>query len=183
MTNIEDLGLLMKALDFASDKHRDQRRKDVNSTPYINHPIDLANVLVNEGGVEDMDVIVAALLHDTVEDTETSFEELEERFGAEIAGIVAEVTDDKHLEKHERKQRQVDHAPHMSDEAKLVKLADKISNLRDIAANPPAEWSPERKREYFDWAGRVVNGLRGIHPGLEKAFDEVYGQENVGRGT
>lgn len=181
MKQADNLGLILRALDFASDKHRDQRRKDVNATPYINHPIDLANVLVNEGGVTDTDVIVAALLHDTVEDTETTFEELNEYFGAKITGIVREVTDDKCLEKHERKQHQVNHAPHISDQAKLVKLADKICNLRDITADPPAEWSTKRKREYFDWAKRVVNGLRGVHPMLEAAFDAVHDRGEKGR--
>ena len=169
-----DLALLLKALAFAAHKHRDQRRKDAEASPYINHPIALADVLVNEGGVRDPEVVSAALLHDTVEDTATSPEELEQAFGPRIARIVAEVTDDKTLPKAERKRLQVEHAASISREAKLVKLADKICNLRDVALRPPAGWDLQRRREYFDWAKSVVDRLRGAHPRLEKAFDEAY---------
>jgi guanosine-3',5'-bis(diphosphate) 3'-pyrophosphohydrolase len=169
-----ELALLLKALSFAAHKHRDQRRKDAEASPYINHPIALADVLVNEGGVTDAEVLAAALLHDTVEDTATTPEELERTFGPRVAGIVAEVTDDKALPKAERKRLQVEHAASISPEAKLVKLADKICNLRDVALHPPAQWSLERRREYFEWAKSVVDRLRGIHPRLEAAFDAAY---------
>jgi GTP diphosphokinase / guanosine-3',5'-bis(diphosphate) 3'-diphosphatase len=169
-----ELALLLKALAFAAHKHRDQRRKDAEASPYINHPIALADVLVNEGGVSDVETLCAALLHDTVEDTDTTLEELEKAFNPKIARIVAEVTDDQALPKAERKRLQVEHAPALSPEAKLVKLADKICNLRDVLHRPPAKWDAERRREYFDWAKRVVDGLRGAHAGLEKAFDEAY---------
>ncbi|WP_005032427.1 HD domain-containing protein [Holophaga foetida] len=167
-------GELFRVLAFAADKHRNQRRKDAEASPYINHPIALANLLTNEGGVEELEVLCAAVLHDTIEDTQTTPEELEQVFGPRIASIVLEVTDDKSLEKHVRKQLQVEHAPHCSREAKLVKLADKICNLRDMLASAPAGWSIERKLDYFDWAARVVAGLRGTHGGLEAMFDEVY---------
>jgi guanosine-3',5'-bis(diphosphate) 3'-pyrophosphohydrolase len=170
-----ELAPLLKALAFAAHKHRDQRRKDPEASPYINHPIALADVLVNEGGVTDVEVLCAALLHDTVEDTATTHEELATVFGARVARIVAEVTDDKTLSKAERKRLQVEHAGSLSPEAKLVKLADKICNLRDVAERPPASWDLARRREYFDWAKRVVDGLRGAHPGLEAAFDAAYG--------
>ena len=170
-----ELALLLKALAFAAHKHRDQRRKDPEASPYINHPIALADVLVNEGGVTDFEVLCAALLHDTVEDTDTTPEELTEAFGARIAAIVAEVTDDTRLAKAERKRLQIEHAGTLSRQAKLVKLADKICNLRDVAQRPPASWDLARRREYFDWAKRVVDGLRGVHPKLEEIFDEAYG--------
>ena len=169
-----ELALLLKALAFAAHKHRDQRRKDAEASPYINHPIALADVLVNEGGVTDFDVLCAALLHDTVEDTATTSEELAEAFGTRIAGIVAEVTDDTRLPKAERKRLQIEHARALSPQAKLVKLADKICNLRDVAQRPPASWDLARRRDYFDWAQRVVDGMRGVHPGLEAAFDAAY---------
>lgn len=169
-----ELPLIFNALNFAAHKHRDQRRKDVNTSPYINHPIALASVLVTEAGIEDVAVICGALLHDTVEDTETTPEELEQVFGPQIRAIVMDVTDDKTLEKHIRKQRQIEHAAHACREAKLVKLADKICNLRDIASCPPADWSLERKQQYFDWAKAVVDRVRGTHPGLERIFDEAY---------
>jgi guanosine-3',5'-bis(diphosphate) 3'-pyrophosphohydrolase len=173
-----ELALLLKALAFAAHKHRDQRRKDADASPYINHPIALADVLVNEGGVHDVEVVCAALLHDTVEDTATTHEELVNAFGARVARIVAEVTDDKRLAKAERKRLQIEHAPHLSREAKLVKLADKICNLRDVAERPPAGWDLRRRREYFEWAKRVIDGLRGT-PGsemrrLEAAFDAAH---------
>ncbi|MEX1993015.1 MAG: HD domain-containing protein [Steroidobacteraceae bacterium] len=169
-----ELALLLKALAFAAHKHRDQRRKDAEASPYINHPIALADVLVNEGGVTDVEVICAALLHDTVEDTATTHEELANAFGSRVARIVAEVTDDTSLAKEERKRLQIAHAASLSHEAKLVKLADKICNLRDVAERPPAHWDRARSREYFDWAKRVIDGLRGAHPRLEAAFDAVF---------
>lgn len=165
---------LLCAISFAATKHRDQRRKDLAASPYINHPIALANVLANEAGIDDERVLVAALLHDTVEDTETTEQELAKEFGQEIAGIVLEVTDDKALPKVERKRLQIEHAGTISRRAKLVKLADKICNLRDLASSPPADWSLQRKRDYFDWAKAVVDGLRGTHPGLEAIFDEAF---------
>jgi guanosine-3',5'-bis(diphosphate) 3'-pyrophosphohydrolase len=172
-----DYAQLLAALAFAAHKHRDQRRKDVNASPYINHPIALADVLVNEGGVEEVEVLCAALLHDTIEDTDTTDEEVARVFGRRVADVVAEVTDDKTLAKAERKQLQVEHAAHISREAKLVKLADKICNLRDVADQPPQDWSMERRREYFDWAKRVVDRLRGVHPALEAVFDAAYARK------
>ena len=171
------LAVVLKAAAFAAEKHKNQRRKDADASPYINHPLALASVLAVEGGVETPEVICAALLHDTVEDTETTAEELAAIFGATVTGIVLEVTDDKSLDKAVRKEEQVRHAPHISPEAKLVKLADKICNLRDILASPPADWSADRKRAYFDWAARVVAGLRGVHPTLEAIFDGLYGRQ------
>jgi GTP diphosphokinase / guanosine-3',5'-bis(diphosphate) 3'-diphosphatase len=167
-------GLLLAALGFAADKHRNQRRKDHEATPYINHPIALAVLLNQEGGISDVTVLCAALLHDIIEDTGVTVDDLQERFGAEIADLVVEVTDDKSLDKAERKRLQIENAGGLSDAAKLIKLADKICNLRDIAAIPPADWTVERKREYCEFAKRVVDGLRGIHPALEAKFDQAY---------
>ncbi|MFL9913989.1 HD domain-containing protein [Paraburkholderia fungorum] len=168
------MNILISAIAFAADKHRNQRRKDHEASPYINHPIALANVLANEAGVDDERVLMAAVLHDTIEDTETTEQDLLRLFGKDVADIVMEVTDDKTLPKAERKRLQVEHAAHISRRAKLVKLADKICNLRDIVQNPPADWPIERKGEYFDWAKAVVDGLRGAHPGLEALFDQLY---------
>jgi len=165
---------LVAAIAFAADKHRDQRRKDREASPYINHPIALTNVLANEAEIDDERVLMAAVLHDTIEDTETTAQELIRLFGKDVADIVLEVTDDKALPKAERKRLQIEHAEHISRRAKLVKLADKICNLRDIANSPPADWSVERKQEYFDWAKAVVDRLRGVHPTLEQLFDEAY---------
>ena len=165
---------VISAISFAADKHRNQRRKDIEASPYINHPIALANILANEAGIEDEKVLVAAILHDTIEDTETTTQELADLFGDDVTAIVLEVTDDKSLPKAERKRLQVEHAPTISRRAKLVKLADKIANLRDISASPPADWPLQRQQEYFDWAKAVVDGLRGIHPTLERIFDEAY---------
>jgi len=166
--------LILRAVAFAAHKHRDQRRKDKDASPYINHPIELANVLWQEGGVKDPQVIAAALLHDTLEDTETSWQELRGDFGEEIADVVLEVTDTKWIRKEVRKRLQVARAARSSDKAKLVKLADKICNVRDVAAHPPAGWSLERKRQYFDWAKEVVDQIRGTHAELEQRFDDVY---------
>lgn len=170
----QDFALVLKALAFAAEKHRNQRRKDAEASPYINHPIALANVLVNEGAVAETDVICAALLHDTLEDTDTSTDEIEAHFGATIRAIVQEVSDDKALPKADRKRLQIEHAGNISREAQLVKLADKICNVRDLASSPPAGWSLERKREYFDWTKAVVDRVRGVHATLEALFDEAY---------
>jgi guanosine-3',5'-bis(diphosphate) 3'-pyrophosphohydrolase len=166
------LSLLFKALSFSAEKHTKQRRKDIDKTPYINHPISLANILAQRW-VIDENVLCAAILHDTIEDTETTVDELQEHFGEKITSIVLEVTDDKSLEKSVRKQKQVEHAASISHEAKLVKLADKIANITDIINTPPADWSTDRKKEYFDWAKAVVDNLRGAHQGLEKDFDDL----------
>ncbi len=174
MTTEPELKLLLKALAFAAHKHKDQRRKDVEASPYINHPISLANILCNEGQVTDIAVICGALLHDTVEDTATSAEELEREFGKRVRDIVMDVTDDRSLPKAERKLKQIEHAAHASKQAKLVKLADKISNLRDVSTHPPANWTLQRRQEYFDWAKQVIDRLRGVHPLLEQVFDEAY---------
>lgn len=172
--NLSRTGQIIQALAFAAHKHRDQRRKDHAASPYINHPVALADVLANEAGITDPVTICAALLHDTIEDTETTADELREAFGPEVLAVVLEVTDDKTLAKADRKRLQVEHAAGKSDRAKLVKLADKICNLRDITHSPPADWSDQRKREYFDWAKEVVDQLRGVNPKLEALFDTAY---------
>ena len=170
----DPLAGVLDALAFAADKHRSQRRKDAEASPYINHPIALTRVLSCEALEQDGNILAAAALHDTVEDTETTFEELEQQFGPEIAGIVREVTDDRAIEKAERKRLQIEHAAHASVAAKVVKLADKICNLRDLNSAPPAGWSIERRREYFDWAKQVVDALCGSHSLLERLFDAEY---------
>jgi guanosine-3',5'-bis(diphosphate) 3'-pyrophosphohydrolase len=174
MTEITDMFLVFKALAFAADKHRDQRRKDKEATPYINHPIRVATQVLEREAVTDPAILCAALLHDTIEDTETTAEELKQVFGDEICSLVLEVTDDKELDKPTRKQAQVDHAPQLSVKARAIKLADKISNLRDVSESPPPNWSLERRQAYFDWAKCVIDGLRGDWPALEAAFDEEY---------
>ena len=165
---------LLEAITFAAAKHRNQRRKDAEASPYINHPLQLAHVLATEGDVTDLKTLMAAVLHDTVEDTETSYDELRERFGQKVANVVMEVTDDKSLPKAERKQRQVEHAPHMSKRAALVKLADKTCNLRDVARSPPTGWTLKRKQEYFDWAKQVVDGLPPVNAKLLQAFEGAF---------
>jgi GTP diphosphokinase / guanosine-3',5'-bis(diphosphate) 3'-diphosphatase len=164
---------ILQAAQFAAFKHREQRRKGVGGSPYINHPLAVAGVLALEGGVDDPDVLAAAILHDTIEDTNTTRAELERHFGPVVASIVAEVTDEQGQSRRLRKELQVARARRLSDQAKLVKLADKLSNLRDIVGRPP-DWDLKRKQEYFDWAKRVVDGLRGVHPGLEAEFDRVH---------
>ncbi|ALG69104.2 HD domain-containing protein [Beggiatoa leptomitoformis] len=170
------MALLLKALRFSADKHRDQRRRDKQVSPYINHPINVATLLWEEGGVHDIVTIVAALLHDTVEDTNTTNQEIQTLFGTDVLNVVQEVTDDKSLEKAERKRLQIEHAPHKSTRAKLVKLADKICNVQDILYMPPQTWSTERCLEYVAWSEQVINGIRGINPILEAHFDQLVHQ-------
>jgi guanosine-3',5'-bis(diphosphate) 3'-pyrophosphohydrolase len=167
----DDVTRLLHAISFAAEKHRDQRRKDKEASPYINHPIALASLLATVGGITEINVLQAALLHDTVEDTDTSYEELVAQFGRTVADIVMEVTDDKLLEKPRRKALQIEHAPHASRAAALVKLADKTCNLRDVASSPPEGWTLERRREYFDWARKVVDALPRVNAPLLAAFE------------
>jgi len=168
------ISIVLVASAFAAQKHRDQRRKGAEASPYINHPIAVANVLANEAHVTDPVILAAALLHDTIEDTDTTADELSVEFGAEIAEIVLEVTDDKSLPKRERKRLQIEHAASISEKAKLVKLADKICNLRDMNRSPPVDWSTQRKAEYFAWAKQVVDPMRGVCPTLEALFDAAF---------
>src|SRR5690349_2409291 len=169
-----DISLVIRAVEFAAQKHRMQRRKDSDASPYINHPIALMHVLCIDGGITEPVILAAAALHDTIEDTETTEQELRSIFGDEIASVVLETTDDKSLAKVERKRLQIENAQHMSREAALVKLADKICNLRDVAVNPPAGWSVERRIEYFDWAMAVVNGLPPVSGELLGLFNAAY---------
>ncbi len=173
---MNDLAKLLHAASFAARKHISQKRKGNDAAPYINHPLEVANLLANVGKVEDFDILIAALLHDTVEDTETTKEEIEELFGENVAKMVLEVTDDKSLPKAERKQQQIEHAPHLSDGAKHVKLGDKISNIRDVLENPPDGWSDERRLEYVEWGKKVVAGLRGTNRDLENHFDQLIAE-------
>ena len=171
---MSDTTLILRAAEFAALKHRNQRRKDADALPYINHPLALARLLAEDGGVTDAVTLCAALLHDTIEDTATTHAELQAAFGAQIAAVVGEVTDDKTLPKAERKYLQIEHAAHISDRAKRVKLADKICNLRDMAVAPPKDWPLAQRREYFDWAKSVIDRLRGIDAPLEALFDQAY---------
>ncbi len=168
-----DAAALLEAATFAADKHRHQRRKDAEASPYINHPLAVACLLATGAGVRDEALLVAALLHDTVEDTETTFAELEENFGPEVRGIVEEVTDDKSLPKRKRKALQVARAPHASVAARQLKIADKICNIRDIADRPPADWSQSRKAEYLLWTEEVVRGCRGVNAALDAVYDQA----------
>ncbi len=174
-----DLSLVLKATEFAAEMHRHQRRKD-EVTPYINHPIEVARMLAEHGA--DVPTVVAALLHDTIEDTTATYDDVQREFGDVVACLVLEVTDDKSLPKHVRKQLQVERAPQKSRRAKQIKLADKCANLRSLAEKPPLQWDQARTQAYFDWADQVVAGLRGAHAGLEACFDaaSIAGRSALG---
>lgn len=172
-----ELDLLLKAATFAAQRHRAQKRKGAGQIPYVNHLIEVTDLLWRVGGVREMTTLIAALLHDVVEDTGATPDEIEAAFGAEVCALVLEVSDDKSLPKATRKQLQIEHAPHLSPRARLIKLADKISNLRDLISDPPPDWSHERKADYFCWARRVVDaGLRGVNPALEALFETTYAE-------
>ena len=164
--------ILLKAASFAAFKHRLQKRKGTDGVPYINHPLEVSEILANTGEIEDASILAAAILHDTIEDTDATREEITGLFGETICAYVLEVTDDKSLPKAERKQLQIEHAPHISDGAKQIKLADKICNVRDVTENPPDWWELERRVAYIRWSENVVAGLRGVNAKLDKLFDE-----------
>ncbi len=164
---------ILFTVNFAAEKHRTQKRKDADESPYINHPIAVAKLLSQVGKVSDLPTLKAALLHDTIEDTDTTVDGLERKFGIEICNLVMEVTDDKNLPKEERKRLQVEHSPELTKRAKMIKIADKTCNILDITHSPPTSWSLERRVEYLDWADKVVAGCRGVNERLERCFDEV----------
>ncbi len=168
-----DLSDIFQAASFAARKHAGQFRKDKNRSPYITHPLAVARTLWEVGEVHDPLTLIAALLHDTVEDTDTSPDEIEAKFGTAVKDVVMEVTDDKSLPKIVRKHLQVAHAPNLSRPAKLLKLGDKIVNCRDILTSPPADWTLQRRRDYIQWAADVIAGLRGTNAVLENTFDQI----------
>jgi GTP diphosphokinase / guanosine-3',5'-bis(diphosphate) 3'-diphosphatase len=170
---ISDIALILRAADFAADRHRKQRRKGRKKRPYIGHCTEVAWLIAEVGNVDDANVLAAAILHDTLEDTKTEPEEIAEAFNPAIHDLVMQVTDDKSLDKAERKKLQVKHAPHLSPGAKLIKLADKISNVREIGDDPPNGWDVERRQKYFGWAQEVVDALGRVNPELEKRFDQT----------
>lgn len=178
-----DFQRLVTAAHYAARQHGTQKRKGANEEPYIVHPLEVARLLSAIGGVHDPEVLIAAILHDTVEDTDASESDIEEMFGERVCSIVMEVTDDKSLPKAERKKLQEEHAPHLSHEAKQLKMCDKISNIADILENPPSDWPLERKIEYVDWGERVFAGLRGANERLERHFDELVERARRELGT
>ena len=172
----ESMGLILQALYYAAEKHSDQRRKNAEASPYINHPIQVTEILWRVGEVRDPALLIAATLHDTIEDTDATPEEIKEKFGEEVRALVLEVTDDKNLPKKERKQRQVDTAPYKTPKAKMLKLADKISNIEELIHSPPRGWSLKRKQEYLLWSERVVAGLRGVNEKIERHYDDLLAE-------
>lgn len=177
----QDIPRLVAALHYAAHQHRKQRRKDEDLSPYINHPIALLDILANEAAITDVDVLCAAVLHDVIEDCSGEHgefiddrrREIAAKFGDKVLAIVEDVTDDKSLAKADRKQAQIDHARQLSHAAKLIKLADKTANLRDVARTPPPAWPLQRRQDYFDWAQAVVTAIGPAHAGLTKVFAEA----------
>jgi guanosine-3',5'-bis(diphosphate) 3'-pyrophosphohydrolase len=168
--------LILKAAQFAAEQHRDQRRKDIHASPYIIHPISVALAISQIGGVDDPEILAAALLHDTLEDTDTKPEELEAKFGKKVCEYVLDVTDDKTLPKDERKRRQIEHAKKISKGAALIKLGDKISNVTDVINSPPEGWDINRRKEYLDWAEKVIENCPKVNDRMENKFQEIIKQ-------
>ena len=181
---MSDITRLLSAIDFAAYRHRKQVRKGTEGVPYVSHPVAVAELIARVGRVTDIVTLLAAILHDTIEDTETTADEIVAQFGAEVRDVVLELTDDKNLPKEERKRLQIVHAADSSRRAKIVKLGDKIVNVSDVTRDPPAGWDVARRREYLDWSEKVIAGCRGVNTALERRFDEVVreGREVLGRG-
>lgn len=168
-----DFVLVFKALHFAAEKHKKQRRKGSDGTPYINHPIAVAYYLCTYANIRDNNILAAAILHDTLEDTDTTPGEIEEQFGRKVLELVLEVTDDKNLPKKIRRREQENTVSQRSHGAKLIRIADKISNVNDIFHTPPVGWDSETQNEYLDWTERVINKIKGVNPNLESMYDEM----------
>jgi GTP diphosphokinase / guanosine-3',5'-bis(diphosphate) 3'-diphosphatase len=178
---MNSMEMVFKALELAAVRHRKQYRKGGDRTPYINHLVQVVNILASEGGETDIVLLSAAALHDVLEDTIKNDAEMQqvkahitEVYGAEVLSVVLEVTDDKSLDKKEVRRLQVEHAPHMTQRAQKLKLADKLANIRDIAVNPPFFWPRKQIVAYIEWSKEVIDKLRGVHPVLETAFDKAY---------
>ena len=171
-----ELVLLAQAADYAARQHIAQRRKGEAAEPYINHLTEVASLLAEATDGDDVVLLMGGLLHDTLEDTDSTYEDLAQRFGPEVAALVAEVTDDKSLPKEERKRLQIAKTPGKSRRAKLLKLADKTSNLRSLMQSPPVGWTEARLRDYVVWAEAVVRSCRGLNPMLEAAFDTAHAE-------
>ena len=169
----EEIYRILQAAEFAAERHQKQNRRNVEKTPYIVHPLRVARHLLMIGHIYDADILMSALLHDTIEDTETSLDEIGRHFGYRVQNLVQEVSDDKTLPKEERKHQQIQNAPKKSLQAALIVLADKLSNLADLMENPPLEWNTERISNYFLWAQEVVKHLPQVNPFLLNAVEEV----------
>jgi (p)ppGpp synthase/HD superfamily hydrolase len=167
---------VLRAADAAARWHVNQRRKGSAQEPYVNHLLEVAAMVAEATEGKDPELVIAALLHDSIEDQEVPRAILAERFGEGVAKLVEEVTDDKALPKPERKLLQIEHAKGASRRAKILKLADKTSNLRTIAASPPPDWSVKRRLEYVAWARKVAAGLTGVSAWLEQEFEEAAKQ-------
>lgn len=169
-----NINLLLRAITFSAEKHKYQRRKGFNQVPYINHPLKVCKLL-SDCGEENETLLIAAILHDVVEDTDTTAEELTKEFGEDICKLVLEVSDDKEKSKSERKEYQITHAPMLSQNARKLKIADKICNIRDIISYP-LDWSIERKLNYLKWSKNVVDACGRVNPQLEKVFTDTYNE-------
>jgi (p)ppGpp synthase/HD superfamily hydrolase len=167
---------ILSAAKFAAEKHAGQRRKGHAGEPYINHLIEVADLIAQGISQPDTNLVMAGLLHDTIEDTQVTALDLEQRFGKDVTGLVLEATDDKTLPKETRKALQIETAPHKSPRAQVLKLADKISNVRSLVSSPPPEWSQERKRQYGEWAARVVAGFTSPNPLLLAEFEKAHAE-------
>jgi (p)ppGpp synthase/HD superfamily hydrolase len=181
--NFRGVQAVLKAALFTAEKHSGQRRKGAAAEPYINHLLEVAELVSSALAEPDTNLVIAALLHDVIEDAGVTKEELVQAFGSDVADLVMEVTDDKSLPKAERKRLQIATAPKKSIRAQVIKLADKISNLRAIVASPPADWSVERQREYVEWAKQVVDGLSTPNPMLKPEFERLYRQSELLRSS
>ena len=177
---IQPVQNILSAVVFAAQKHTNQRRNGAAAEPYINHVVEVAELVAGALLEPDTNLVIAALLHDTIEDAGVTIEELTERFGVDVAQLVAEVTDDKSLPKEERKRLQVANAPRKSERAQMITLADKIANLSSLYSSPPVGWDSERKKEYLLWCGQVVDGLAKPNSILLAEFDAVLGRLHPG---
>jgi len=173
---------LAHAVEFAAEKHIDQRRKGERAEPYVNHVAEVASLLAHATRGRDPNLVIAGLLHDTLEDTETTYPELVRHFGKDVADLVREVTDNKSHRWKQRKRLQIEHAAHASPRAKMLKIADKTANLRSLVHSAPVEWTEKRRDNYYVWAAKVVEQCRGVSPYLEREFDKAYAKQPKKKG-
>ncbi len=181
---LDTISTVLRAAERAAHWHTEQRRKGAAQEPYINHLLEVARLVAEATGGADTNLVIAALLHDAVEDQPVSRAAIAQEFGEDVAALVMEVTDDKTLPKVQRKRLQVEHAAEKSPRAAILKLADKTSNLTALALSPPASWSAARRLDYVQWARDVAAGLKVENPWLQSRFaDAADAAERAARGA
>jgi len=171
--NEKDAEAVLGAAIFATEKHKSQVRSNEKKTPYIIHPIEVADLVMKIGHVYDKDVLITALLHDVMDDTQTTYEQITSLYGTKVSSYLEEMTSKQGLSLKEQKKQQIMQAFRQNPSVAIIKLSDKLSNLKTLATSPPPSWSRDRIDQYFQWAQTVIENLPESNQLLKKAVKNV----------